>query len=141
MHTALDPGNDIVRNNTSEKLNAIIDHKTRNNIEHYSAQTQTVIEARIEQLDKEWDIERPLELNAAAIAFTGVMLSATVSKKWLLLPAVVTGFLMQHAIQGWCLHYLFSGILEYVQGKKSKWNNRPYRMSSKKWKPGRLSIN
>lgn len=102
MHTALDPGNDIVRNNTSEKLNAIIDHKTRNNIEHYSAQTQTVIEARIEQLDKEWDIERTLELNAAAIAFTGVMLSATVSKKWLLLPAVVTGFLMQHAIQGWC---------------------------------------
>lgn len=102
MYTALDPGNDIVRNNTSDKINAIIDQKTHSNIAQYSSQGKTVINARIEQLDKEWDIERTLELNASVIAFAGVVLSATVSKKWLLLPAVVTGFLMQHAIQGWC---------------------------------------
>jgi hypothetical protein len=30
------------------------------------------------------------------------MLSAVVSRKWLLLPVAVGGFLLQHALQGWC---------------------------------------
>ena len=43
-----------------------------------------------------------LEANAAAVAFTGVALAATVDKRWLVLPALVAGFLFQHALQGWC---------------------------------------
>lgn len=43
-----------------------------------------------------------LELNAALAALTGVILAATSDKKWLLLPGIVTAFLAQHAIQGWC---------------------------------------
>ena len=95
-------GNDIVRNNTAERINAEIDRQTAANLAHFGSQSETVIRARMEQLDKEWDIERTLELNAATIAFAGVLLSATMGKKWLLLPAIVTGFLAQHAIQGWC---------------------------------------
>ncbi len=30
------------------------------------------------------------------------MLAAAVNKKWLILPGLVTGFLFQHALQGWC---------------------------------------
>jgi hypothetical protein len=30
------------------------------------------------------------------------VLAATVNRKWLLLPATVLGFFMQHALQGWC---------------------------------------
>lgn len=30
------------------------------------------------------------------------MLAITVDRKWLALPAAVAGFLMQHALQGWC---------------------------------------
>ena len=60
------------------------------------------IEERITELDKEWDVNRVLDLNAATLSFSGVILAATVSKKWLWLPGVVTAFLIQHAIQGWC---------------------------------------
>ena len=28
--------------------------------------------------------------------------AATVDRRWLALPAIVTGFLFQHAMQGWC---------------------------------------
>jgi hypothetical protein len=31
-----------------------------------------------------------------------VVLGATVNRRWYLLPGVVGGFLLQHALQGWC---------------------------------------
>jgi hypothetical protein len=61
-----------------------------------------VISKRIEELEREWDIERLLETNASALILTGAILGLTVSKKWLLLSGGVAGFLLQHAIEGWC---------------------------------------
>lgn len=60
------------------------------------------ISERIAQLEREWDIERVLEANAASVALIGLTLGATVNRHWFALPAVVAGFLLQHAIQGWC---------------------------------------
>lgn len=60
------------------------------------------IDDRLRALDAEWDIERALEMNASALAFSGVMLGAAVDRRWLALPALVTAFLFQHAVQGWC---------------------------------------
>ena len=57
---------------------------------------------RLKELDAEWDIERAIEMNASAIAFTGVALGYFVHPYWLALPALVTAFLFQHAVQGWC---------------------------------------
>ena len=93
---------DRVRENTGDHINRAIDADTDINIRLYSAQHPRVIKKRIRDLDEEWDVERTLELNAATAAFTGVLLAATVSKRWLLLPGIVSFFLAQHAIQGWC---------------------------------------
>ncbi len=93
---------DHVRENTNEHVNAGIDKVTEENIRFYKEQSREVILKRIEELDREWDIERTLELNASIIAFTGVALGARYSKLWLTLPLVVTAFLAQHVIQGWC---------------------------------------
>jgi hypothetical protein len=60
------------------------------------------IDRRLRELDEEWNIERVLEANAASVAFSGTLLAATVHKRWLVLPALVTAFLFQHAVQGWC---------------------------------------
>ncbi len=60
------------------------------------------IDERLEELDREWDIERAIEANAATVALAGLALGATMDRRWLVLPALVTGFLMQHALQGWC---------------------------------------
>ena len=32
----------------------------------------------------------------------GLALGATVDRKWFIFPAAVAGFLLQHALEGWC---------------------------------------
>lgn len=54
------------------------------------------------ELDREWDIERTLEANAATLATLGAGLSLLIDRKFALVPLVVGGFLLQHAIRGWC---------------------------------------
>jgi hypothetical protein len=60
------------------------------------------MDRRIHELGEEWDIERAIELNASALAFLGTVLGFFVHPYWLALPALVTAFLFQHALQGWC---------------------------------------
>lgn len=91
-----------VRQNTTESANRNIDYRILKNIRRYRGYSHTGIAVRLEELRKEWDIEKTLEVNASALALTGVVLSATVSKKWLILPAIVVSFLLMHGLQGWC---------------------------------------
>ena len=100
-----DPTNtstDRVRRSTRVHVNQEIDRETDRNIERYSDGSRVAIIRRIEQLDKEWDIERVLEVNASTLALTGLVLGITVNRKWLALPGVVLPFLLQHGLQGWC---------------------------------------
>lgn len=91
-----------VRAVTNKQRNTEIDNLIMFNLEYYKSEGRGAIDDRIKQLDKEWDVARTLEINAAAIAFTGSVLAAVVNKRWLLVPLLVTGFLAQHAVQGWC---------------------------------------
>lgn len=93
---------DRVRRHTAEHVNDEIDRTTNLNILHYSNDNRADILRRIDELDAEWDVERALEVNASALAFTGTLLGMTVNRKWLALPAVVSLFLFQHGVQGWC---------------------------------------
>jgi len=68
----------------------------------YFAAHPSKIASRLEELDAEWDLERAIEMNASALAFAGIALGALHDKRWLILPAAVTAFLFQHAVQGWC---------------------------------------
>jgi hypothetical protein len=60
------------------------------------------IDQRLRELDEEWDIERLLEVNASTLALLGMGLGLAVNRRFYLLPALVMGFLLQHALQGWC---------------------------------------
>jgi hypothetical protein len=60
------------------------------------------VDRRIADLDREWDVERALEATAASFTVLGVVLGAAVNRKWFAFPALVGGFLLQHAVQGWC---------------------------------------
>ncbi|MGY2461765.1 YgaP family membrane protein [Vreelandella sulfidaeris] len=90
-----------VEQNTADSINQHIRRRTEDNIAYF-AEHPHEIEQRLHELDHEWDIERTLEANAATLSLAGVALGALVDKRWLLLPAAVTGFLLQHALQGWC---------------------------------------
>jgi len=63
---------------------------------------QEAIERRLMELDAEWDIERALEANASVLMLTGLTLGITQNRKWLGLSTVVAGFLLNHALFGWC---------------------------------------
>ncbi len=90
-----------VERNTAEAFNQRIARETEERIRFYAANPHQ-IHRRLEELDQEWDIERTLETNASTLALLGVALGAFVNKRFLALPALVTGFLLQHALQGWC---------------------------------------
>jgi hypothetical protein len=93
---------DLTRKVTPEKVNRKIDVEIEQNLQKFENQSSEAIKDRITELDKEWDISRLLDLNASVLSFSGVILAATVNKKWLWLSGIVTGFLIQHSIQGWC---------------------------------------
>ena len=86
---------------TSDEINHRLRWQMEERLAYYEAHPDQIT-TRLEELDREWDIERTLEANASTLAFTGTVLAATVDRRWLALPAIVTGFLFQHAMQGWC---------------------------------------
>jgi hypothetical protein len=93
---------DRVRANTAPEINQSIDKKIEENVRYYSGQPREKLARRIRELDEEWDIERLLEAMASSLSLTGIMLGATVDRRWFLLPTVVLPLLLLHAIQGWC---------------------------------------
>ena len=93
---------DRVPRNTSRRANAQIRERTLKNVQRFVGAPPRRIDTRIDELRREWDIERTLETNASLVALTGLALGVTVDKRFLLVPAVVAGFLFQHAVQGWC---------------------------------------
>ncbi|RPI15014.1 MAG: hypothetical protein EHM58_15165 [Ignavibacteriae bacterium] len=95
----------IEKDKTEEAIpveeNAEIIDKIAENVKNYLSGDKERITERIYELDKEWDIERIIELNAASLALTGIGLSVFLNKKWLILPGVVISFLIEQSIQGW----------------------------------------
>ncbi len=100
MNDQLPPTEQRVELQTDEEINRQIRQQIEANILYFSDKLDQ-IEQRLEHLDREWDMERTLEANASALVFVGAMLGL-VSRKFLLLPIIVGGFLFQHALQGWC---------------------------------------
>jgi len=92
---------DNVRAATAPDVNQRIDQQMRDRILLYANKSPQEISQRIQELQQEWDIERWLECNASALAFTGMLFSLVGGRKWLLLPAAVLPMLFYHAVTGW----------------------------------------
>jgi hypothetical protein len=92
-----------VPKHTSKADNDAIERRRSESLDYY-AHNSSQIDARLRELDREWDIERAIELNASMLAFAGAGIVAGLfyDRRWLVLPAAVTAFLFQHAVQGWC---------------------------------------
>lgn len=93
---------DRVRAHSAEELNRQFDLQTQTCVEGLAGADRETINRHIEHLSREWDVERYLQANASLLSLSGVLLGAAVSRKFLILPGVVFGFLFQHAVQGWC---------------------------------------
>src|SRR4051794_35070935 len=93
-------GTDPVRAQTDARVLQEIDARIEERIRFYAAQPDEVISRRIEELDREWDLDRCLETNASALALSGLFLALLGKRKWFLLSAGVLGTLLQHALKG-----------------------------------------
>jgi len=93
---------DHVRENTDPEVTARIDDEIINRVRYYAPLSDAEITRHIKELDKEWDVERCLEVSASSLGLTGLILGIAHNRKWLVLTGFVLPFLLQHAVQGWC---------------------------------------
>ena len=94
-------GFDRVRENTEQYVNAELDERAEDRVHGFAESSREEITARIKELEKEWSIERLIESEAPMMALAGLGLGATVSRKFLVLPAFVFSMVALHGIQGW----------------------------------------
>ena len=98
----LEASPDRVRAHSNRLQNHRIDAQTQQCLERCAAGDREAISRHIDALEREWDVERYLQMNAGILSLSGVVLGATVDRRFLVVPAVVFGFFFQHAVQGWC---------------------------------------
>ena len=60
-----------------------------------------VIELRLRELDREWDVDRLTAATSSLFLFIGLQLVSFKGEQWLVFPALVAACLMLHAFIGW----------------------------------------
>jgi hypothetical protein len=90
-----------VPENTAPHVNWEIAERTRISIAYYG-QHREGIPRRLEQLEREWDIERALATGSSCLSLFGLTLGLRGRRRWLVLPLAVQAFYLQHTLQGWC---------------------------------------
>jgi hypothetical protein len=93
---------DRVPINTADIYNERIRQDAERRVAQCARLGRSAIDQRLAELDQEWDIERRLEFNAASAVLVGSTLGFLVDRRFFLFPIAVGGFLLQHAVQGWC---------------------------------------
>lgn len=86
--------------NAQEKINQKLRLAMEGRVFYY-AQHPEAIDKRLGQLEREWNIERVLEVNAAGLSLLGLLMAVR-KRRWIILSLAGAGFLLQHAIKGWC---------------------------------------
>ena len=92
---------DRVPIHTRERINQELRMEMEKRLLHFARHPEQ-IETRLGELDREWDIERAIQANASSIMLAGLTAAVLVDRRFLLLPFAVAGFLLQHAMEGWC---------------------------------------
>ncbi len=100
--TVLPPTSKRVSLRTDPKINTDIRNQTIRSLNIFKSCEEQGKSERIQQLNQEWDTERVLEVNGALLILLSSYLGIKTSRFWFLLTATVAGFMLQHALQGWC---------------------------------------
>ena len=82
-----------------EEVEERIRQKTEEDIAHHALAGEKAIERRLEELDREWDIDHCTQLNVGALSLLGIFLGATRSRIWYLTPFLASLCLVQQATQ------------------------------------------
>lgn len=104
----LDPGRfaalvetDRTRANTWHTVNATLDRAALLRIAAAAGVGHTSISERLAELDLEWDFDRVLEAEAAAMGLLTLGLSVFLDRRFLVAAGVVSSMVTLHGTQGW----------------------------------------
>jgi hypothetical protein len=94
---------------TTERLRSYLDgdadhcvsQKTRDNVARYAAASPQRIGQRLAELEHEWDVERITAVTVNASLLLSLLLPALLGPIWLIVPALLAGFRLLHALIGW----------------------------------------
>ena len=90
---------DRVRRHTAAEVLRRIDDTTVASLSR-CAESPAAIEGRLAELDREWDTDRAVEIEAATMGLVGLALGAFVRKQLLVLPAMVASAMLMQATTG-----------------------------------------
>jgi hypothetical protein len=91
---------DRVRRYTSAEMLRQIEERIEHNIKFYAAQPTEVVEQRIAELEREWSIERYLQVNVCTVGLLTTFLALTSNRKWAVLTCGALGFFLYHGLRG-----------------------------------------
>ncbi len=86
---------------TGRKTNERIREAACKNVEQYSGADPETLSRRLEELDREWDVERMIETGASAQILLGLVLGFGVDRRWFGWSLFVAASLLVHALFGW----------------------------------------
>lgn len=91
---------DRVRSHTAAAVLRRIDDDTTAHLLQYADAPPDASATRLTELDREWDTDRAIELEASLMGLAGLALGAFVRPAFRAMPAVVAGALLLHATTG-----------------------------------------
>jgi hypothetical protein len=91
---------DRIRDNTASHVQQAIDRATEDAV--LASAQRGRLDARIEEVDREWDAERVLFTASGLNVLFGLAMGTWVNPKWYAWSAAVGAFQFQHGAQGWC---------------------------------------
>lgn len=69
------------------------------NVERLAREGRPAIDRRIRELEREWDVDRVLDAQAAGLGLAGLAMGAALNRRrWLFFPATVAGLLFAQAL-------------------------------------------
>jgi len=86
--------------NTAAEVNERVRHDTEKRITFYITH-RDLIDERLAELDREWDVERMIEVEAPTMSLLGLLLGITVNRKLLAIPLFAQSMVLLHSLQGW----------------------------------------
>jgi hypothetical protein len=95
------PTDTRVQESTCSEINERIRDETKASLRR-AAGSPAQIERRLQDLDKEWEVERLLQANFGAITLASLAFGFFVARPWIFLTGVAAAFMGEHAIKGWC---------------------------------------
>ncbi len=90
-----------VTRSTAPAVNRKIRQTTERNVESFHGADSETITRRLEELDREWDIERFIEVGASVHVLLGLMLGWRVNRRFYNWSALIAFFVIGHALFGW----------------------------------------